>query len=203
MFEQIKLAYGYDALEPHIDSLTMETHYAKHHATYTKNFNDAIEKLPDLKGKSVEEILAHLDAIPEASRAAIQNNGGGFYNHNLYFDLMSPKGGGAPTGSLAEKINADFGSLDALKAELKASGLARFGSGWAWLVITPEGKLKVLSTANQDTPMALGFDKLLIAIDVWEHAYYLRYKNLRADYVDAFFQVLDWAKVAERYEKLK
>ena len=116
---------------------------------------------------------------------------------------MSPKGGGAPTGSLAEKINADFGSLDALKAELKASGLARFGSGWAWLVITPEGKLKVLSTANQDTPMALGFDKLLIAIDVWEHAYYLRYKNLRADYVDAFFQVLDWAKVAERYEKLK
>ena len=203
MFEQIKLAYGYDALEPHIDALTMETHYAKHHATYTKNFNDAIEKLPDLKGKSVEEILAHLDAIPEASRAAIQNNGGGFYNHNLYFDLMSPKGGGAPTRSLAEKINADFGSLDALKAELKASGLARFGSGWAWLVITPEGKLKVLSTANQDTPMALGFDKLLIAIDVWEHAYYLRYKNLRADYVDAFFQVLDWAKVAERYEKLK
>ena len=203
MFEQIKLAYGYDALEPHIDALTMETHYAKHHATYTKNFNDAIEKRPDLKGKSVEEILAHLDAIPEASRAAIQNNGGGFYNHNLYFDLMSPKGGGAPTGSLAEKINADFGSLDALKAELKASGLARFGSGWAWLVITPEGKLKVLSTANQDTPMALGFDKLLIAIDVWEHAYYLRYKNLRADYVDAFFQVLDWAKVAERYEKLK
>ena len=203
MFEQIKLAYGYDALEPHIDALTMETHYAKHHATYTKNFNDAIEKLPDLKGKSVEEILAHLDAIPEASLAAIQNNGGGFYNHNLYFDLMSPKGGGAPTGSLAEKINADFGNLDALKAELKASGLARFGSGWAWLVITPEGKLKVLSTANQNTPMALGFNKLLIAIDVWEHAYYLRYKNLRADYVDAFFEVLDWAKVAERYEKLK
>lgn len=202
MYEQIKLPYSFDALEPHIDKLTMETHYSKHHATYTKNLNDAAEKLPsDFKEMPIESLLKHLEAIPKDLQAAIRNNGGGFYNHNLYFDLMSPDGGGTPNGALSDQINKDFGSFDNLKAELKAKGVGQFGSGWSWLVVDKDNKLKVLGTANQDTPFELGFDKILLGIDVWEHAYYLKYKNLRADYIDAFFNVVDWKKVAARFEK--
>lgn len=202
MYEQIKLPYSFDALEPHIDKLTMETHYSKHHATYTKNLNDAMEKLSsDFKGMPIESLLKHLEAIPKDLQAAVRNNGGGFYNHNLYFDLMSPDGGGAPSGALADQIEKDFGSFDNLKAELKAKGVGQFGSGWSWLVADKDSKLKVLGTANQDTPLELGFDKILLGIDVWEHAYYLKYKNLRADYIDAFFNVVDWKKVTARFEK--
>lgn len=202
MYEQIKLPYSFDALEPHIDKLTMETHYSKHHATYTKNLNDAMEKLSsDFKGMPIESLLKHLEAIPKDLQAAVRNNGGGFYNHNLYFDLMSPDGGGAPSGALADQIEKDFGSFDNLKAELKAKGVSQFGSGWSWLVVDKDNKLKVLGTANQDTPFELGFDKILLGIDVWEHAYYLKYKNLRADYIDAFFNVVDWKKVSARFEK--
>lgn len=202
MYEQIKLSYSFEALEPHIDKLTMETHYSKHHATYTKNLNDAVEKLPaDFNGMSIESLLKHLEAVPNALQATVRNNGGGFYNHNLYFDLMSPGGGGTPSGALADQINTDFGSFDNLKAELKAKGISQFGSGWSWLVADKDNKLKVLSTANQDTPFDLGFDKILLGIDVWEHAYYLKYKNLRADYIDAFFHVVNWKKVEARFEK--
>lgn len=202
MYEQIKLPYSFDALEPHIDKLTMETHYSKHHATYTKNLNDAMEKLSsDFKGMPIESLLKHLEAIPKDLQAAVRNNGGGFYNHNLYFDLMSPNGGGAPSRALADQIEKDFGSFDNLKAELKAKGVSQFGSGWSWLVVDKDNKLKVLGTANQDTPFELGFDKILLGIDVWEHAYYLKYKNLRADYIDAFFNVIDWKKVSARFEK--
>jgi Superoxide dismutase len=199
MYEQIKLAYSFDALEPHIDTLTMETHYGKHHATYTANLNSAAKELPtEFQGMSIESLLQHLPAIPETHRTAIRNNGGGYYNHNLYFELISPNSGGEPEGALAEKINQELGSFENLKAELKTKGLSQFGSGWSWLVIDSEGKLQVINTANQDTPFELGYNKILLAIDVWEHAYYLKYKNLRADYIDAFFNVVDWKKVAER-----
>ena len=197
MFEQIKLKYAFDALEPHIDTLTMETHYGKHHATYTKNLNDAIEKLPELKGKSIEEILKNLDAIPEASRTAIQNNGGGYYNHNLYFEILSPNGGGEPTGKLAEQIKADFGSVDKLKEEISAKAAGRFGSGWAWLVLD-QGELKVVSTPNQDSPLSKG-QKILLGNDVWEHAYYLKYQNRRPDYLKAWWDVVNWDIVARRF----
>ena len=204
MFEQIKLKYAFDALEPHIDTLTMETHYGKHHATYTKNLNDAIEKLPELKGKSIEEILKNLDAIPEASRTAIQNNGGGYYNHNLYFEILSPNGGGEPAGKLAEQIKADFGSFDKLKEEIAAKAAGRFGSGWAWLVVKEDGHLSVGSSPNQDNPFMCKCDgkgQPILALDVWEHAYYLKYKNVRADYIKAFFNVVDWNEVAKKYEE--
>ena len=187
MFEQIKLKYAFDALEPHIDTLTMETHYGKHHATYTKNLNDAIEKLPELKGKSIEEILKNLDAIPEGSRTAIQNNGGG-----------------EPTGKLAEQIKADFGSVDKLKEEISAKAAGRFGSGWAWLVVKEDGHLSVGSSPNQDNPFMCKCDgkgQPILALDVWEHAYYLKYKNVRADYIKAFFNVVDWNEVAKKYEE--
>ncbi|MDR2879312.1 MAG: superoxide dismutase [Fusobacteriales bacterium] len=204
MFEQIKLKYAFDALEPHIDTLTMETHYGKHHAAYTKNLNDAIEKLPELKGKSIEEILKNLDAIPEGSRTAIQNNGGGYYNHNLYFEILSPNGGGEPTGKLAEQIKADFGSVDKLKEEISAKAVGRFGSGWAWLVVKEDGHLSVGSSPNQDNPFMCKCDGKghpILALDVWEHAYYLKYKNVRADYIKAFFDVVDWNEVAKKYEE--
>lgn len=204
MFEQIKLKYAFDALEPHIDALTMETHYGKHHAAYTKNLNDAVAKLPELKGKSIEEILKNLDSLPEDLKAAVQNNGGGFYNHNLYFEIMSPNGGGEPTGKLAEKIKADFGSFDKLKEEISAKAAGRFGSGWAWLVVNEDGSLKVGSTPNQDNPFMCkcgGNGTPILGLDVWEHAYYLKYKNVRADYIKAFFDVVDWNEVAKKYEE--
>ena len=202
MFEQVKLDYAFDALEPHIDTTTMETHYGKHHATYTKNFNDAVEKA-GLGGKSVEEILSSLSSVgDEALRNALQNNGGGYYNHNLYFSVMSPKKGTKPSPALAEAINRDFGSLEKLVESLQNLALGQFGSGWAFLSVDKEGKLYATKAANQNNPfMEAGQHTPILGIDVWEHAYYLRYKNLRGDYLKNFFEVLDWEKVSENYER--
>lgn len=201
--KQVELKYGFEALEPHIDELTMRTHYAKHHAAYTNNFNAALEKLPELSGKTAEEILANLPAISDiALRTAVQNNGGGYYNHNLYFSIMSPEGGGEPEGLLAKQIEKDFGSFADFKEKIKVAAIARFGSGWAWLSTDSKGKLAISSTPNQDNPLMEGAGTWIpiLALDVWEHAYYLKYKNLRPDYIEAFFQVIDWKEVAGRYE---
>ena len=202
MFEQVKLDYAFGALEPHIDTMTMETHYGKHHATYTKNFNDAVAKA-GLSGKSVEEILSSLSSVSdEALRNALQNNGGGFYNHNLYFSVMSPKKGTKPSPALAEAINRDFGSLENLVETLQNLALGQFGSGWAFLSVDKEGKLYATKAANQNNPfMEEGQHTPILGIDVWEHAYYLRYKNLRGDYLKNFFEVLDWEKVSENFER--
>ncbi len=201
MFEQVKLDYAFAALEPYIDALTMETHYSKHHATYTKNFNAAVEAA-GIAGKSAEQILSSLGEVKdEASRKALRNNGGGYYNHNLYFEIMSPEKYSAPEGKLAAAIEKQFGSVEALKEKLTALAVGQFGSGWAWLSANKDGELQVSASANQDNPLmeCKGFVPIL-GIDVWEHAYYLKYKNLRPDYVKAFFEVLDWKKVAEKYE---
>jgi Fe-Mn family superoxide dismutase len=206
MFEQAKLTYDFNALEPHIDELTMQTHYGKHHAAYTNNLNSALERLPELQGKSIEDILINLDSISDASlQKAVRNNGGGFYNHNLYFGTLSPNGGMEPQGDLGNQIKNDFGSFDELKKTLTAQAAAVFGSGWAWLSTDKDGKLTVTSTPNQDNPLMTHGGKLtpIFGIDVWEHAYYLKYKNVRADYVNAIFNVVDWDKVAELYLKVK
>lgn len=201
--KQVELKYGFEALEPHIDELTMRTHYTKHHAAYTNNFNMALEKVPELSNKTVEEILADLPAIADTTlRTAIQNNGGGYYNHNLYFTVISPAGGGEPTGVLAKQIEKDFGSFSGFKEKIKSAAIARFGSGWAWLSTDSTGNLAVNSTPNQDNPLMERERKWIpiLPIDVWEHAYYLKYKNLRPDYIEGFFQVIDWKEVARRYE---
>ena len=201
MFTQYQLPYGYDALEPHIDTLTMETHHGKHHATYTKNFNDAVEKT-GLGDKTVEEILANLNQVSdEALRKALRNNGGGFYNHNLYFSTLSPNGGKAPTGALAAQIEKDFGSFDALVEKLSTAAATQFGSGWAFLSKKPDGSLVVSQSLNQDNPISEGTgNKPIMCIDVWEHAYYLKFKNLRPDYIKTLFNVIDWELVAKNYE---
>ena len=204
MFKQIDLSYGYADLEPHIDELTMVTHYTKHHAGYTNNLNAAIEKDASLSDKSIEDILLNLDAIGDSAvRTAVRNNGGGFANHNLYFGTLSPKAKLAPQGKLADRITSDFGSLDALKDEISKQAAGRFGSGWAFLVAHKDGSLAVVNTPNQDTPlMEKDGGVPILGIDVWEHAYYLKYKNLRADYIKAFWSVLDWSAVEKRYEAL-
>ena len=203
MFEQIKLPYATDALEPYIDQLTVETHHGKHHAAYTKTFNELAEKagMADL---SAEELLASLDKVSDATlRQGLKNQGGGYYNHNLYFEMFSPSPAKAPTGKLAQAINDTFGGLDALKEQLTTAATTQFGSGWAWLSTDKSGKLAVTKTANQDNPISEGTGMIpLVALDVWEHAYYLKYKNLRPDYIKAFFEVLDWAKVSARYEEI-
>ena len=202
-FEQTKLTYSNEALEPYIDTLTMETHYGKHHAAYTKNFNDAVVKA-GLEGKSAEEILANLDSVDdETLRKALRNNGGGYYNHNLYFDMFSPNPAKAPAGALLAKINEKFGSIDALKEELSKLAAAQFGSGWAWLSANKAGDIMVSSSPNQDNPISEGKGYIpIIALDVWEHAYYLKYKNLRPDYIKNFFEILDWSKVEALYDSL-
>lgn len=203
MFEQIKLPYATDALEPYIDQLTVETHHGKHHATYTKTFNELAEKagMADL---SAEELLASLDKVGDASlRQGLKNQGGGYYNHNLYFEMFSPNPAKAPTGKLAQAIEDTFGGLDALKEQLTTAATTQFGSGWAWLSTDKSGKLTVSKTANQDNPISEGTGMIpLVALDVWEHAYYLKYKNLRPDYIKAFFEVLDWAKASARYDQI-
>ena len=204
MFEQAKLTYDFNALEPHIDELTMQTHYGKHHAAYTNNLNGALEKLPNLKGKTIEEILANLGDIRDAAlQTTVRNNGGGFYNHNLFFGTLSPKGGVDPVGSLGAQIKEDFGSFEDLKKTLTTHAISVFGSGWAWLSTDQHGKLVVTSTPNQDNPFMTHGGKLIpiFGIDVWEHAYYLKYKNVRPDYVNALFHVVDWEKIAELYHK--
>lgn len=210
MFEQVKLPYAYDALESNIDAKTMEIHYTKHHAAYTNNLNDALKnKAPEFLNKPIEEILGNLEALPEEIRTAVRNNGGGYYNHNLYFTVIGPNGGGEPTGELAEKINETFGSFEGFKDEFSKAAATRFGSGWAWLTVNKKGELKVRSTANQDNPLIPGatcecsFGTPILGIDVWEHAYYLHYQNRRPDYINAFFNVIDWNEVAKRYSEAK
>ena len=206
MFKQVELKYAYNALEPHIDAKTMEIHYTKHHAAYTNNLNDLLSKnAPEFLDKSIEEVLANLDSLPEAIRAGVRNNGGGLFNHNLYFSTMAPNAGGAPTGELAEKINEAFGSFDNFKTEIAKAGATRFGSGWAWLCVK-DGKLSVCSTPNQDVPVMNGVGcggTPILGIDVWEHAYYLNYQNRRPDYIEAFFNVIDWNAVTKYYEAAK
>ena len=196
-FELPKLAYAYDALEPYIDARTMEIHHSKHHNTYVTNLNAAVEKTPELAGKSLVALLSDLNAVPEGVRTAIRNHGGGTYNHNIYWEIMGPKAGGAPKGELAKAIDSSFTSFDAFKAEFEKAATTRFGSGWAWLV-KKGGGLAVVSTANQDNPISDGQTPLL-CIDVWEHAYYLKYQNRRPEYITAFWNVINWDAVAARY----
>lgn len=197
-FELPKLNYAYDALEPHIDARTMEIHHSKHHNGYTTKLNAAIEGT-DLAGKSIEDILNGLDM----SNGAVRNNGGGFYNHRLFWEVMSPNGGGEPTGELANAINDAFGSFEAFKDSFSKAAATRFGSGWAWLCVHAGGKVEVCSTPNQDNPLmpdtACGGTPIL-GLDVWEHAYYLNYQNRRPDYINAFFSVIDWNEVSKKYE---
>ena len=196
-FELPKLAYAYDALEPHIDARTMEIHHSKHHNTYVTNLNAAVDKTPELAGKSLETLLGDLNAVPEGVRMAIRNHGGGTFNHNLYWEVMGPKAGGAPKGELAKAIDASFTSFDAFKAEFEKSATTRFGSGWAWLVRKGSG-VAVVSTANQDSPLSDGLAPLM-CIDVWEHAYYLKYQNRRPEYISAWWNVVNWDAVAARF----
>ena len=202
MYEQVKLNYSFDALEPYVDTLTMETHYGKHHATYTKTLNEAAEKA-GVSDKPIEEVLSNLDSIAdETLRKMVRNNGGGYYNHNLYFSTMSPNPQKEPDDNLKAQIEKDFGGFDEVKDLLKKAAISQFGSGWAWLSKDKDGKLYVTQTANQDNPFSDGTGLTpILAIDVWEHAYYLKYKNLRASYVDAFFEVLDWKAVSDNYNK--
>jgi len=200
-FELPKLKYGYGALEPHIDARTMEIHYNNHHGTYVKNLNAALEGHPDLAKKSIEEILADLNAVPESIRTAVRNNGGGHFNHTLFWSILGPNKGGEPKGDLARAIADAFGTFENFKAEFKKAALGRFGSGWAWLVLGKDRKLFITSTPNQDSPLMEGNPRLVLGLDVWEHAYYLKYQNRRADYVDASWNVVDWDEVASRYAR--
>ncbi len=194
--ELAPLPYAFDALEPHIDAQTMQIHHGKHHAAYVNNLNAALEKHPELQGKSAEDLIKDLSALPEAIRTAVRNNGGGHVNHTMFWQLMGPKGGGSPTGKVAEAINGAFGSFDAFKEQMNKGGATRFGSGWVWLVDNG-GKLVVESTANQDNPMMEG-KRPIMGIDVWEHAYYLKYQNRRPDYLAAWWSVVNWDAVAGR-----
>jgi Fe-Mn family superoxide dismutase len=196
-FELPKLAYAYDALEPHIDARTMEIHHTKHHNTYVTNLNAAVDKTPELAGKSLEALLGDLNAVPEGVRTVVRNHGGGTYNHNLFWEVMGPKAGGAPKGDLAKAIDASFNSFDAFKAEFEKAATTRFGSGWAWLVKKGNG-LAVVSTANQDSPLSDGLTPIM-GIDVWEHAYYLNYQNRRPDYISAWWNVVNWDAVSAKY----
>lgn len=193
-----KLPYAYDALEPHIDAKTMEIHYSKHHQTYVDKLNAALEGHDELADKSVEELITDLDAVPEKIRTAVRNHGGGHFNHSLFWEIMSPDGGEV-NGELADAIDQDFGSLDALKEQLNTAATGQFGSGWGWLVKDGD-KLAVMATPNQDSPISQGKTPLL-GVDVWEHAYYLKYQNKRPDYLNAWGNVVNWKEVARRFEK--
>ncbi|MFM5589026.1 superoxide dismutase [Aeromonas rivipollensis] len=194
------LAYAYDALEPHIDALTMEIHHSRHHQTYITNLNAALVELPELAALPVDELLARFDSLPVSVQGAVRNHGGGHANHSLFWQVMSPQGGGEPGGELAEAINRDLGGLDTFKQAFTQAALSRFGSGWAWLVVDKAGKLQVVSSANQDSPLMEGLVPVL-GLDVWEHAYYLKYQNKRPDYIAAFYNVVNWPEVARRYQQ--
>jgi superoxide dismutase, Fe-Mn family len=194
-FKLPDLGYAYDALEPHIDARTMEIHHTKHHAAYTNNLNAALEKHTELHGQSAEDLVKNLNKIPEDIRAAVRNNGGGFINHNLFWQIMKPGGSNKPTGALAKAIDSTFGSFDALKEAVTKAGTTRFGSGWGWLVKGSGGKLQVVSSANQDSPLTDGQTPIL-GVDVWEHAYYLKYQNRRPDYLAAWWNTVNWDEVA-------
>ncbi len=197
-FKLPDLPYAKDALEPHIDARTMEIHHDKHHAGYTNNLNGALEKHPELGDKSVEDLLGNLDSVPADIQTAVRNNGGGFANHSLFWQIMGPQGGGQPGGDLATAINQTFGGFDAFKQAFAGAAASRFGSGWAWLVVDAFGRLQVYSTANQDSPLMNGHTPIL-GLDVWEHAYYLNYQNRRPAYIEAFWNVVNWDKVAEKF----
>jgi Fe-Mn family superoxide dismutase len=190
------LPYATDALEPHIDKQTMEIHHGKHHAAYVNNLNAALEKHPALQSKSIDELLRGINTVPEDIRAAVRNNGGGHFNHTMFWQIMAPSAGGAPTGPIADAISSAFGSFDSFKEQFAKAGVARFGSGWAW-VISTGGKLTIESTPNQDSPIMEG-KTAVFGIDVWEHAYYLKYQNRRPDYISAWFNVVNWAEINKR-----
>ncbi|ETT75709.1 Superoxide dismutase [Paenibacillus sp. FSL R7-277] len=200
-FQLPALPYPNNALEPHIDALTMEIHHDRHHNTYVTNLNAALEKAPELQNKSIDELLTDLNAVPEAIRTAVRNNGGGHANHTLFWEVIGPNGGGAPTGALAAAIDSELGGFDKFKEDFAAAATTRFGSGWAWLVVK-DGKLAVTSTPNQDNPISEGATPIL-GLDVWEHAYYLNYQNKRPDYIKAFWNVVNWEEVGKRYESAK
>ncbi len=190
------LPYAPDALEPHIDKQTMEIHHGKHHNAYVTNLNTALEKYPDLQGKSLDDLLKGINSVPEAIRTAVRNNGGGHWNHTMFWQIMGPNAGGAPTGAIADAVNAAFGGFDKFKEEFKKAAVGRFGSGWAW-VVDNGGKIAIESTPNQDSPIMDG-KKAVMGVDVWEHAYYLKYQNRRPDYVDAWWNVINWNEVNKR-----
>lgn len=193
------LPYDFGALEPHIDAKTMEIHHGKHHQTYVNNLNAAIEKAPELANKSLDDLMRGINSVPEAVRTAVRNNGGGHWNHSMFWQLMGPKAGAAPTGALGDAINSAFGSFDKFKEQFAAAGTGRFGSGWAWL-LNDGGKLSITSTPNQDNPLMDGKNAIL-GLDVWEHAYYLKYQNKRPDYIAAWWNVVNWSEVSKRFGK--
>lgn len=199
-YELPQLPYAYDALEPHIDKETMNIHHTKHHNTYVTNLNKAVEG-SELANKSVEELIADLDSVPESIRTAVRNNGGGHANHSLFWKLLSPQGGGEPSGDLKNAIESKFGSFDKFKEQFEAAGAGRFGSGWAWLIVN-NGELEITSTPNQDSPIMEG-KKPILGLDVWEHAYYLKYQNRRPDYMKAFWNVVNWNEVQKLYNEAK
>lgn len=200
-FKLPELPYAYDALEPHIDKETMTIHHTKHHNTYVTNLNKAIEGVSALEDQSIEELVANLNSVPENIRTAVRNNGGGHANHSLFWTLLSPNGGGAPTGELADAIEKELGGFEKFKSDFAATAAGRFGSGWAWLVVN-NGKLEITSTPNQDSPLTEGKTPIL-GLDVWEHAYYLNYQNRRPDYISAFWNVVNWDEVARLYSEAK
>lgn len=193
------LPYPTNALEPYIDATTMEIHHGRHHNAYVTNLNAALESAPELQSKPVEELIADLNAVPESIRTAVRNNGGGHANHTLFWKVIGPNGGGAPTGALAAAIDSELGGFEKFKEDFSKAAATRFGSGWAWLAVSPEGKLKVYSLPNQDSPIMEG-DTPILGLDVWEHAYYLKYQNKRPDYIAAFWNIVNWDEVGKRYE---
>jgi Fe-Mn family superoxide dismutase len=201
-YELPDLPYAFDALEPNIDAQTMEIHHDRHHGTYVKNVNDALAGT-DVESLGIEELMKNLDRVPEAKRTAVRNNGGGHYNHSFFWKIMGPNGGGEPTGAIADAINEAFGSFDALKQALNDAGAKRFGSGWAWLVVDGSGKLAVTSTPNQDNPLMDGSGTPVLGVDVWEHAYYLKYQNKRPDYLNDWWNTVNWDAVNENFSKAR
>ncbi|MBW4633394.1 MAG: superoxide dismutase [Iphinoe sp. HA4291-MV1] len=193
-----QLPYSYEALEPHIDAATMRFHHDKHHATYVKNLNAALDKHPELKNQTVEQLLRNLNSVPEDIRKTVRNNGGGHVNHSMFWRIMKPKGGGEPTGAIAGAIKQNFGNFASFKKQFNEAGASRFGSGWVWLVRTKDGKLAVTTTANQDSPLSEG-NYPIMGNDVWEHAYYLKYQNRRADYLNAWWNVMNWDEINKRF----
>ena len=193
------LPYDFGALEPHIDAKTMEIHHGKHHQAYVNNLNAALEKAPELQNKPLDDLLRNLNAVPEAIRNAVRNNGGGHWNHTMFWQIMAPNAGGSPSGPLADAITKAFGGFDKFKEQLNAAGVARFGSGWAWLIVERGGGLKIESTPNQDNPLMDG-KTAIFGVDVWEHAYYLKYQNRRPDYLAAWWNVANWKEIGKRFE---
>lgn len=194
------LPYAYDALEPHIDEETMHLHHDKHHQAYVNNFNAAVEKHPELQSKTPDELIRNLNSVPDDIRAAVRNNGGGAVNHTMFWQIMAPNGGGEPTGPVADAINRSFGSFDAFKQQFNQAGVGRFGSGWVWLIANPDGSLRITTTANQDNPQSDGQFPIM-GNDVWEHAYYLKYQNRRPDYLNAWWNVVNWDEINRRYQQ--